>query len=100
MSDASSYAYRNSVSAMASSARSIQKPKPLVRRQRGEETVGLYSDISPEVDATIKHLMEEFRIPQWAVLEEAIKNIQYGRDGRPVGWNLPEREELPIPRIA
>lgn len=71
--------------------------KKLLRR-RGEETVAFYTQVSPEVDNTVKRLMSELQLPQWAVIELAIKNLQYDEHGVPVGWDIPTptNEELPI----
>ncbi|KRE28237.1 hypothetical protein ASG80_21395 [Agromyces sp. Soil535] len=62
-------------------------------------TMPLYTDVSPSVDSEIKRLCDELRLPQWAVIEQAIKTIQYDENGKPIGWTIPDPNslELPIP---
>lgn len=74
----------------------------LLRRTRGEETVRFYTDLAPEVDNVIKRLSADLRLPQWAVIELAIKNLQLDATGKPVGWAIPDpqAEELPISDVA
>lgn len=95
------YVFPPSVNGMTTILRTKAKRK-LLRRAAGVETVSFYTDLDPTVDTEIKRLVDEFRIPQWAVIEQAIKNIQFDEHGKPLGWSIPEpgAEELPIADVA
>lgn len=60
-----------------------------IRRKRGTPTVGVQVDIAPDVKDLIDSYMQAASVPQWAVIEAAIRAGKPGPDGFPEGWELP-----------
>ena len=60
------------------------------RRKQGTPTVGVQVDIAPEVKMLIDHYMAAANVPQWAIIEAAIRAGRPGADGIPEGWDLPK----------
>jgi len=60
-----------------------------IRRKRGTPTVGVQVDIEPDVKELIDRYMAAAGVPQWAIIEAAIRAAEPGPDGIPVGWVLP-----------
>lgn len=65
-----------------------------IRRKRGTPTVGVQVDIAPDVKALIDRYMEAADVPQWAIIEAAIRAGRPGADGIPEGWDLPTSQGL------
>ena len=59
------------------------------RRKRGTPTVGVQVDIEPDVKELIDRYMAAAGVPQWAIIEAAIRAAKPGPDGIPVDWELP-----------
>lgn len=61
-----------------------------IRRKRGTPTVGVQVDLAPDVKELIDHYMDiAGGVPQWAIIEAAIRAGKPGSNGIPVGWDLP-----------
>jgi hypothetical protein len=64
------------------------------RRKRGTPTVGVQVNITPDVKELIDSYMAAAGVPQWAVVEAAIRAGQPDESGIPVGWDLPRHPRL------
>lgn len=60
-----------------------------IRRKRGTPTVGVQVDIAPEVKDLIDDYMRAASVPQWAIIEAAIRAGVPGPNGIPEDWDLP-----------
>lgn len=60
-----------------------------IRRKRGTPTVGVQVDLAPDVKELIDRYMEAAGVPQWAIIEAAIRAGKPGSNGIPLGWDLP-----------
>lgn len=60
-----------------------------VRRKRGTPTVGVQVDLAPDVKELIDRYMDAAGVPQWAIIEAAIRAGKPGPNGIPAGWELP-----------
>jgi hypothetical protein len=60
-----------------------------IRRKRGTPTVGVQVDIAPDVKHLIDKYMAAAGVPQWAVIEAAIRAGRPGPNGVPEGWEFP-----------
>lgn len=67
-----------------------------IRRKRGTPTVGVQVDITPDVKALIDRYMVAADVPQWAIIEAAIRAGRPGADGIPEGWDLPTPQRLDV----
>ncbi|MDK9676614.1 hypothetical protein [Propionibacterium freudenreichii] len=67
-----------------------------IRRKRGTPTVGVQVDIAPDVKALIDRYMAAADVPQWAIIEAAIRAGRPGADGIPEGWDLPTPQRLDV----
>lgn len=67
-----------------------------IRRKRGTPTVGVQVDIAPDVKALIDRYMAAADVPQWAIIEAAIRAGRPGADGIPEGWDLPTPQRLGV----
>lgn len=67
-----------------------------VRRKRGTPTVGVQVDIAPDVKELIDGYMAAAGVPQWAVIEAAIRAAKPGPDGIPADWELPVSPQTPL----
>lgn len=67
-----------------------------IRRKRGTPTIGVQVDIVPDVKALIDRYMKAANVPQWAVIEAAIRAGKPGPDGIPEGWDLPRQPRLDL----
>jgi hypothetical protein len=67
-----------------------------IRRKRGTPTVGVQVDIAPDVKDLIDGYMAAAGVPQWAVIEAAIRAAKPGPNGIPEGWDLPESRQVPL----
>lgn len=66
------------------------------RRKRGTPTVGVQVNITPDVKELIDRYMAAAGVPQWAVIESAIRAGQPDETGIPVGWDLPRHPTLAL----
>ena len=75
-----------------------------IRRRRGTPTVGVQVDIDPEVKALLDEYAAIAGVPQWAVIEAAIRAGRPGPSGLPDDWDLPQQLDLmggaPVRRTA
>ena len=71
-----------------------------MRRKRGTPTVGVQVDIEPDVKGLIDQYAAAAGVPQWAIIEAAIRSAQPGPDGIPVGWELPQHPRLDLHHIG
>lgn len=70
---------------------------PQHRRKRGTPTVALNMFVAPEVKELIDHYASTAGVPQWAVVEAAIRAGVPDSSGVPAGWDLPtDQEGLPL----
>ena len=60
-----------------------------VRRKRGTPTVGVQVDLAPDVKELIDRYMDAAGVPQWAIIEAAIRAGKPDTNGVPIGWELP-----------
>ncbi len=67
-----------------------------IRRKRGTPTVGVQVDIDPDVKVLIDRYMAAADVPQWAIIEAAIRAGKPGADGIPEGWDLPIPQRLDV----
>ena len=67
-----------------------------IRRKRGTPTVGVQVDIAPDVKALIDRYMRAADVPQWAIIEAAIRAGKPGPDGIPEDWDLPTQPRLDL----
>ena len=67
-----------------------------MRRKRGTPTVGVQVDIEPDVKALIDQYATAAGVPQWAIIEAAIRAGEPGPNGIPVGWELPDHPRLDL----
>lgn len=65
------------------------------RRTRGTPTVGLNMFVAPDVKELIDTYAARANVPQWAIVEAAIRAGRTAHNGLPAGWDLPEPEALP-----
>ena len=65
------------------------------RRPRGTPTVPLNMFVAPDVKKLIDSYAARANVPQWAIVEAAIRAGQPGKNGVPTGWDLPDSEALP-----
>ncbi|MGZ0069863.1 hypothetical protein [Microbacterium arborescens] len=69
-----------------------------IRRKRGTPTIGVQVDLAPDVKELIDGYMRAAGgVPQWAIIEAAIRAGKPGPNGVPVGWELPVA--LPQPAL-
>ncbi|XFF01835.1 hypothetical protein ACR5MH_0270 (plasmid) [Streptomyces sp. L7] len=68
------------------SLRAMSSP---IRRKRGTPTVGVQVDLAPDVKELIDRYMQAAGVPQWAIIEAAIRAGKPGPNGIPIGWDLP-----------
>lgn len=67
------------------------------RRKRGTPTVALNMFIAPDVKMLIDRYASIAGVPQWAVVEAAIRAGVPAGSGVPADWNLPtDQEGLPL----
>lgn len=82
--------YRVSLSPRSRTFSTIKAMSAPIRRKRGTPTVGVQVDLAPDVKELIDHYMDiAGGVPQWAIIEAAIRAGRPGPDGIPVGWELP-----------
>lgn len=62
-----------------------------IRRKRGTPTVGVQVDIAPDVKNLIDQYAAAADVPQWAIVEAAIRAGRPGANGVPEGWELPNQ---------
>lgn len=67
-----------------------------VRRPRGTPTVGVQVDIAPDVKAILDGYHAATGLPQWALIEAAIRAGQPGPNGYPENWELPVSPQTPL----
>ncbi|WP_454111259.1 hypothetical protein [Leifsonia shinshuensis] len=60
-----------------------------IRRKRGTPTVGVQVDLAPDVKELIDRYIDAAGVPQWAIIEAAIRAGKPGTNGVPIGWDLP-----------
>ena len=68
-----------------------------LRRKYGTPTVGVQVDIAPEVKMLIDRYMAAANVPQWAIIEAAIRAGKPGADGIPEGWVLGHQRDQERP---
>lgn len=73
--------------------RSMSSP---IRRKRGTPTVAIQVDIEPDVKEAIDAYMRAAQVPQWAIVEAAVRAGKPGPDGIPIGWDLPGHPKLDV----
>lgn len=68
------------------------------RRPRGMETVQINAYVSPDVKARLDQVAAAADVPQWAVIEAALRAGTPGPNGIPREWVLegPNGEPLPL----
>ncbi|MFZ2480095.1 MAG: hypothetical protein WAZ15_06055 [Propioniciclava sp.] len=71
-----------------------------IRRKRGTPTVGVQVDIAPDVKALIDDYARAADVPQWAIIEAAIRAGMPGPDGIPENWDLPTPQRLDLDTSA
>lgn len=71
-----------------------------IRRKRGTPTVGVQVDLAPDVKELIDRYMDAAGVPQWAIIEAAIRAGKPGSNGVPVGWDLPVAISQPALDLA
>lgn len=70
---------------------------PQYRRKRGTPTVALNMFVAPDVKELIDHYASISDVPQWAIVEAAIRAGKPDSSGLPPGWDLPTSQEgLPL----
>jgi|GEM_PF-1221079 len=67
-----------------------------VRRPRGTPTVGVQVDIAPDVKAILDGYHAATGLPQWALIEAAIRAGKPGPNGYPENWELPVSPQTPL----
>ena len=67
-----------------------------VRRTRGTPTVGVQVDIDPDVKAILDGYHAATGLPQWALIEAAIRAGKPGPNGYPENWELPVSPQTPL----
>lgn len=60
-----------------------------IRRKRGTPTVGVMAYLAPDVKELIDRYTAAAGVPQWAIIEAAIRAGQPGPNGIPIGWDIP-----------
>jgi hypothetical protein len=66
------------------------------RRPRGTPTVALNLFVAPDVKELIDTYAARANVPQWAIVEAAIRAGSPDATGLPAGWTLPsEADTLP-----
>lgn len=66
-------------------------------RPRGQKTVGINVFIAPDAKNILDDIVAKADVPQWAVIEAALRAGTPGPDGIPVEWHLPRRPSEPLP---
>lgn len=67
------------------------------RRKRGTPTVQMHMFIDPDVKQLIDRYAEVSGLPQWAIVEAAIRAGVPDDGGVPASWDLPtEQRGLPL----
>lgn len=68
------------------------------RRKKGTPTVQMHMFIEPDVKDLIDRYAEVSGLPQWAIVEAAIRAGRPDSSGLPASWNLPRlgQEGLPL----
>ncbi len=59
-----------------------------IRRRRGTPTVGVQVNIAPDVKALLDEYADLAGVPQWAVIEAAIRSGKPGPNGLPSDWDF------------
>jgi hypothetical protein len=70
------------------------------RRKRGTPTVQIHMLVEPDVKELIDHYAAVSGLPQWAIVEAAIRAGQPDSRGLPAGWNLPDIDQEGLPLSA
>jgi hypothetical protein len=67
-----------------------------VRRKRGTPTIGVQVNIAPDVKELLDRYVQLTGVPQWAIIEAAIRAAKPGPDGIPTDWELPMQTPLDL----
>lgn len=59
------------------------------RRPRGTDTTQINLRVVPEAKEQLDAIAAAANVPQWAVLEAAMRAVRLDEYGIPLGWDLP-----------